>query len=92
MFAKKLDDLAARKQVLILESDLQRGIIALEFAALRARADAARSQVRGLWPWLVGGSVLAGLLALRRWQPVARWMPAALAAWRWFKKSREPEN
>ena len=79
--------------MLLLEAELHRSVIGLECEGLRARlADlqAARARVAAGGPWLVAGSAVAGLLAMRHWRKSLRWIPAALTALRWVQslKSR----
>lgn len=88
---RQLDNLAGRKRLLIAEADLNRRLIGAECAHLRSRLgwlkDAGR-QLSASGPWLAAGGALAGLLAARRWRKVARWIPTALAGWRWFRRRR----
>lgn len=87
MFAKQqLNELAARRQLLLLEADLHRSVIGLERESLRARfasLNEARERVAAGGPWLVAGGAVAGLLAVRHWRKLARWIPTALTALRW---------
>jgi len=84
----RMNELAERKRFLVLQAELHRALLQAEMVNARARLDwvgQAREKLPGgLW-WLTGGAV-AGLLALRRWRTIARWLPAGFAAWRWFKK------
>jgi len=86
MFAKKLNALAERKRLIVLESDLHRSLVELECAQLRARLDSARAGIRLGGPWLLAGGAVAGLVAARHWRGLARWAPRALAAWRWVQR------
>lgn len=94
MFAKEqLNDLAQRRRLLVLEADLHRNLIALEREGLRARMaelQAVRARVAAGGPWLAAGGAFAGLLAVRHWRKVLRWMPTTLTAlrWAWSLKSR----
>lgn len=89
MFARKsLNELAERRRLLVLESDLHRNLIALDFRNLRSRVaglQAARERVKAGGPWLAAGGAVAGVLALRHWRKLARWVPTALTAVRWVK-------
>lgn len=86
----RMNELAERKRLLVVQADLHRALLKAEMVNIRTRLDWV-GQVReklpgGLW-WLTGGTV-AGFLALRRWRTIAKWLPAGFAAWRWFKKLR----
>lgn len=89
MFAKeKLIELAERRRLLVLEADLHRNLIALESEGLRARVlelQAMRERVAAGGPWLVAGSAVAGLLAVRHWRKWLRWVPTAFTALRWVQ-------
>ncbi len=80
---ERLNELAGRRKLLLLEGDLHRNLISLEREKLRARL-AGLKDVRGRiaagGPWLVAGGAVAGLLAVRRWPKVVKWIPAALTA------------
>lgn len=92
MFAKQqLNELAERRELLLLEAELNRSVIGLECESLRARlADlqAARERVAAGGPWLVAGGAVAGLLAVRHWRKLAGWIPTALTALRWVQSLR----
>lgn len=88
---REITTLAERKRLLLLESQLHRNLIALECQGLRARLDTLdnlRARLSRLNPWLLAGAGTAGLLAAGRWRSLLRWLPAALAAWRWLQRLR----
>jgi hypothetical protein len=88
MFAKQLNDLAERRRLLVMEADLHRSLLDLERQNLRARLAGlrdARERVAAGSPLLIAGGAVAGLLAVRHWRKVARWIPAALTALRWVQ-------
>lgn len=89
MFAnQRLNELAERKRLLLLEAELHRGLISLECESLQGRLAgllATRERVASQHPLLIAGGTVAGLLALRHWRKLARWMPAALTTLRWFR-------
>jgi hypothetical protein len=88
MFAKQLNKLAERRRLLVMEADLHRSLLGLERQNLRARlADlrAARERVAAGSPLLIAGGAVAGLLAVRHWRKLARWIPSALTALRWVQ-------
>lgn len=85
---ERLNDLAERRRLLVLESDLHRSVVQLELESLRGRVAGLRELRERLSagsPWLVGGSALAGLVAVRHWRKLAHWIPAAFAALRWVR-------
>ena len=86
---KELNDLAERRRLLVVEADLHRNLIALEVQNLRAKIEwlgQAREQFSLGKPWLAAGGVAAGLLAVRHWRKVIRWVPVAMTAFRWIRK------
>jgi uncharacterized membrane protein YhiD involved in acid resistance len=92
MFAtQKLNELAERKRLLLLEAELHRGLIGLERDSLQKRLAGLRTtqeRVASNRPLVIAGSTVAGLLALRHWRKLACWMPTALTALRWFRHWR----
>jgi len=86
MFAQRhMNELAERRRLLVMESDLHRNLIGLERESLRARLagfQSAREKVVSNRPLLIAGSAAAGLLAMRHWRKLARWIPAALTVLR----------
>jgi hypothetical protein len=86
---KRLNELAERKRLLILEADLHRAVLQAEAGNLRARWQWI-SQAREKFPvkagWLVGSA--AGLLAVRNWRRTLKLIPVGLTAWRWWRKLR----
>jgi FlaA1/EpsC-like NDP-sugar epimerase len=78
--AARLNRLAERKRLLVLEADLHRHLLAIERMHWQERVDTAREQVQaGRW-WLIVGAAIAGWLLARRLGGVARWLPAARTA------------
>lgn len=83
-----MNDLAERRKMLLLEADLHRSVIGLERVNIQTRlADLkkARERVAPGGPWLVAGSAVAGLFAVRHLRNLAVWIPTAMTAWRWMK-------
>lgn len=74
----RMNELAARKQQLVLAAAAHRESIAVERRRWRERP-----ANFGLFPvnrwWLVGGAALAGWVVVRRLGGIVRWLPAALA-------------
>ena len=81
----RLDDLVARKRLILARSDLHRQIIALEQQSLAGRwSGAAEFAGRRRW-WLLGGALAGGWLLGPRVVGLVRWLPAVidlLRAWR----------
>ncbi len=88
---EEMTALAGRKRLLLLESGVHRDLIALECEGLRAQwapLENLRASVSRLNPWWLAGGAAAGLLAARRWGGLLRWLPTALAAWRWLRRQK----
>jgi hypothetical protein len=86
---KELKSLAERKRLLRLEADLHRASLRAEIIRARERIEwvsQVRETITGNPLVLAGGGALAGFLALRNWRSLAKWAPAALSAWHWFRK------
>lgn len=81
MFARqRLNALAERRHLLVLEADLHRRLIAVERESLRARwagLRAAGELVGSHKPLFMMGGAVAGLFVVRHWRKLARWLPAA---------------
>ena len=80
-----MNDLAARKQLLIAQADLHRQLLALECSQLRGRWEKTSSFVEQNRWWLVGGAAIAGVLSVRHWRGLAQWLPALVTMWRALK-------
>lgn len=80
MFAQRqLNELAERRRLLVLEAELHRGLLNLERENLRAQfasLQAVREKFQGASPLLMAGAGVAGLLAMRHWRKLARWLPS----------------
>jgi hypothetical protein len=88
MLERQMTELAERRRLLVMEADLHRSLIGLERENLRSRlADlqAAQERVASSRPLLFAGGAVAGLLAMRHWRKLARWIPAALTVLRWMR-------
>jgi hypothetical protein len=84
-----LSELAERKRLLILQADLHRAVIHAEVVNARIRLqwlEQARTKLSGGNPWFLGGAAAAGLFAVRHWRKTLKWVPTALAAWRWIRR------
>lgn len=87
MFAQRqLTELAERRRLLVLEADLHRSLIRLErLASLQA----ARTMVATNRPLLIAGGAVTGLLAMRHWRKLARWIPTALTVLSWVQSLKD---
>lgn len=86
---RQLTELQERKRLLILQADLHRALLRAECVSMHERLswlNEARDKMRSASPWLAVGAVAGGLLAASRWRKLAKWVPTALAAWRWVQK------
>jgi hypothetical protein len=87
---KELNDLAERKRLLILQSDLHRAVLDAEWIKARVRIERLQQLGRGLResPWMIAGGAAAGLFAIRNWRKAFKWAPAVFGAWRWLRRLR----
>lgn len=72
---KQLARLQAQKELLVAQCDLQRSIVNMEWARLRAGfewLDRGADFVHRARPWLPFLAPVAGFLAVRRWKQVLR--------------------
>ncbi|HWL16024.1 MAG TPA: hypothetical protein VNR00_10495 [Opitutus sp.] len=79
-----VNELAARKRLLLAEADLHRGILQLERERLCARGQAARATLAQHRWWLLGGAAVVGFLLTRRARGLAAWLPTVLSVGRSF--------
>lgn len=82
---ERLKELNASAELLVAQADLYRGLLRVDGASLEHRLgwlNRASATIRPVSPWLLGGAVAAGLIAMRGWSRAVRWLPAALSAWR----------
>jgi hypothetical protein len=87
---KRLNELEAAQNLLVLQSDLQRAHFGLELASLHeALPWAGRSPISFLGSPLVVAAGVAGLLlSMRKFRSALKWMPMALTAWRMVSRFR----
>jgi hypothetical protein len=87
-----MTELQERKRLIVLQSDLHRALVRAEVANVRAQWGwliGARAQARSAGLWLGLGTSALGLWAAWRGHRLARWIPAAQAAWTWYRKYRQ---
>jgi hypothetical protein len=84
----RLKELAQRKQLLLMQSDLHRELIAVEALHVRSRLDATAESVKTNRWWLIGGALGASWLFSRSSGKFTRWLPLAAAGWRIVHKMR----
>lgn len=83
---RRVNELTARKELIVAESDLHRQVVRLERARWQQRGAAAREFAgRHRW-WLLGGAVIGGAVLARRWRALAGLLPVALAAMRALRR------
>jgi hypothetical protein len=83
-----VNDLAARKLLLVRQAQLYREILALERLSISETLDNVRGQLQSRRWWLIGGVACVGWLLSGRLSGIARWVPAALSAMRFAQKLR----
>lgn len=90
MFAKaRLKELDEAKRLVVVQSDIHRGLFRFETAALYGRfanLRSARARITASRPLLVAAAAVAGVLATRHWRTLAQWAPSVLTGWRWFRR------
>jgi hypothetical protein len=92
MFSEEINSLKERKRLIVLQSELYRGVIGLESAALKARLESARTMVQTGRRWVLAAGTIAGLLAAWRGRGMTKWISTAIEAWRWFQKRPTRED
>ena len=86
MASSQLNELGVRKRLLIAQADLHRELLSLESARISASGFGASAFVdRNRW-WLLGGAIVVGVVAARRWRGLAAWLSPLLAAARAFTR------
>lgn len=83
-----MNELAERRRLLVMEADLHRSLIRWEFAGFADRfvhLQTARARLSANSPLLIAGGAVAGLLTVRHWRTMKRWMSVALVALRWIR-------
>ena len=89
MSETRLKELADRKQLLLVQSEVNRRMIETEQLALRSRINTARDAIRDYrWP-LIAGAFGAGMLGARNAGRILRWIPAVLGAIGTFRRNTE---
>ena len=83
-----MNQLAARKQLLVREAKLHREILALEGLNIRETVDRTRANLQANRWWLIGGFACVGWLLSGRLAGISRWMPAAMTAARIAQRLR----
>ncbi|MEI7731197.1 MAG: hypothetical protein WCO56_16605 [Verrucomicrobiota bacterium] len=83
--AQRLKEIEELKQMLVLQSDLQRQLIAFEAAQLQRQATSGVESLAGKFslgrPWMIGLAVVGGMVAVRHWRTLLGWAPRALRWW-----------
>lgn len=84
MASTRLNELAARKQLLVAQADLHRQLLSMEVARLgTTRLGSNEFVSRHRW-WLLGGAVVVGTVLTRYWRGFAQWLPPAFSVARTF--------
>jgi len=89
---QRLDPLAERKRLILLQSDLQRAIIRAECIHLRDRfswIEEAGEKWRTASPLIAAATAIAGFVSIRWGHRWLQWIPAAVTAWKWFQNSKQ---
>ncbi|MGO8836242.1 MAG: hypothetical protein ACLQAH_04725 [Limisphaerales bacterium] len=70
-----MNDLTARKRLIIAQADLHRQVIELECQRVVQRLDRTQDFVHQKRWWLLGGAAVGGLLLAPRWRRFLGWLP-----------------
>jgi hypothetical protein len=81
-----VNDLAARKRLLVAQADGHRRAIALERQRVLQQFEQARDFVQGNRWWLLGGALAGGLLLAPRRSGLLGWLPLAADLWRSLRR------
>ena len=84
----RVNRLAERKQLLMLQADLHRQLIGMERIRWHTRFDSAHEQFHSQRWWVIGAVAGAGLLLARHLGGLTRWLPMAYTAARVAKSWR----
>lgn len=88
---ERLKDLERRQDELVLQAELHRQVLLLETAVWAQRlawVDAAREGAGKARWWLVPVAAFGGVIAVRKWRTLLRWLPVGLSLWRWVRSLR----
>lgn len=86
---ERLKQLEHAQELVVLESDIHRRLIGVEFAALRSRSGwltSAAGAVPRTRRWWMPAAVVAGVLVARNWGKALRWLPLAFSGYRFVRK------
>jgi len=78
----RVNDLAQRKRLLVLQAELHRQIIEIERIRLFDRVDFLRGRLLANRWWLLGSVAAAGWLSTRKFGRLLRFLPMGMTAWR----------
>ncbi len=81
-----MNELARRKQLLLVEAGVHRAILQWHGVRWSARTAQLRELAAVGKPWLLLASGIAGLLIARNWRRLGQLLPAALSAWRTIRR------
>ena len=86
---RRLDHLAERKRLLVLQSDLHRALLQAQFADLSERVHGlsqVRDRARSASPWLIAGAAAMGMFGVWRGRKLTGLIPVALAGWKAWRE------
>jgi hypothetical protein len=84
--SEKMNDLTARKRLIITQADLHRQVIELECQRILQRVGQTQDLVHQKRWWLLGGAAIGGFLLAPRWRGVLGWLPMIPDLLRRFSK------
>ena len=76
---------------MVLQADMHRQVLLLEATAWAQRfawVDSTLQAVSGAKWWLLPVAAVGGVLAVRKWRTLIKWVPTALSVWKWTRTLR----
>jgi hypothetical protein len=73
--SEKMNNLAARKRLIIAQAGLHRQVIEQECRRILQRVEQTQDFVQQKRWWLLGGAAVGGLLLAPRWRRWLAWLP-----------------
>jgi hypothetical protein len=88
---ERIAEIERRQEDLVLQADIHRQMLVLEatgWAQRFAWVNSTRQAVSGARWWLLPVAAIGGVLAVRKWRTLIKWLPTALSVWKWTRTLR----